>query len=172
MSGKNIITEKLKIEYPIIQAPMLGVSTPEMAAAVSNHGGLGSLPVGGLSPEITQQLIQKTKNLTDRPFAVNLFVHDIPSYAEDDIEPMRKLLLQLAIKRGYKLDIGDLSGFRFYTYQDQIDILIQENIPIVSFTFGCLDYKSIERLKEKGCVLIGTATCEEEALILEKIILI
>ena len=64
MRWKNVFTDRLKIDYPIIQAPMLGVSTPEMAAAVSNECGLGSLPVGGLSPEATRQLFQKTKQLT------------------------------------------------------------------------------------------------------------
>ncbi len=135
MTRKNIVADILKVEYPIIQAPMLGVSTPEMAAAVSNQGGLGSLPVGGLSPDITLQLIRKTKSLTDKPFAVNLFAHEIPNYTEDDMKPMRQLLLQLANKRGYKLDETDLSNFNFYTYHDQLDVLTQEDIKVVSFTF-------------------------------------
>src|SRR5687767_9626755 len=99
MNWKNDITEKLKINYPIIQAPMLGVSTPEMAAEISNEGGLGSLPVGGLSPEATLDLIRKTKKLTDKPFAVNLFAHKVPEYSDKEIEPMRQFLLQLAKKR-------------------------------------------------------------------------
>src|SRR3954466_7267770 len=99
MTWKNIVTEQLKIEYPIVQAPMLGVSTPEMAAAVSNAGGLGSLAVGGLSPEITQQLIRKTKSLTDKPFAVNLFAHELPTYTDEALSDMRELLLTLAKKR-------------------------------------------------------------------------
>src|SRR4051794_19673761 len=168
LTSSNIVTEKLKIEYPIIQAPMLGVSTPEMAAIVSNHGGLGSLPVGGLSPEATQQLIRKTKSLTDKPFSVNLFAHAVPTYTEDDIAPMRELLLQSANKRGYPLDAADMYDFRFYTYHEQIDTLIQENIPIVSFTFGCLDTNAIHQLKANGCILIGTATCTEEAMILKE----
>jgi nitronate monooxygenase len=168
MIWKNIVTDTLNVEYPIIQAPMLGVSTPEMAAAISNQGGLGSLPVGGLSPEATRQLIHKTKSLTGKPFAVNLFAHDIPACTEDDIGPMRQLLLQLAHERGYELSEGDLSGFRFYTCHDLVDILVQEAISVVSFTFGCLDGKSIQLLKDKGCTLIGTATCTEEALFLQK----
>jgi len=168
MIWKKNATETLGIKYPIVQAPMLGVSTPEMAAAVSDQGGLGSLAVGGLSPEDTRQLILKTKSLTDEPFAVNLFAHDNPSFTNDDIEPMRQLLLQLAQKRGYKLDAADLTNFRFYTYLDQLDILIQEGISIVSFTFGCLDQKSVQLLKEKGCTLIGTATSTEEALFLQE----
>lgn len=147
---------------------MLGVSTPEMAAAVSNEGGLGSLAVGGLSPKITQQLIRKTKSLTNHPFAVNLFAHQLPNYTSESLEPMRKLLLQLANKKGYKLDSLDLENFKFYNHLDQIDILLEEKISIVSFTFGCLDSKSIQRLKQGGCTLIGTATCLAEALYLEE----
>ncbi len=147
---------------------MLGVSTPEMVAAVSNEGGLGSLPVGGLSPEVIQQLIRQTQTLTNKPFAVNLFAHAVPPYTEEDIEPMRHLLMQLATKRGYQLDAANLSDFQLYTYHDQIDTLIQEGVSIVSFTFGCLDNTTIQLLKSIGCTLIGTATCVEEALYLQQ----
>jgi nitronate monooxygenase len=58
MDWNNTLTNLLKITYPIVQAPMLGVTTPAMVAAVSNAGGLGSLPVGGLSPEIIQNRYQ------------------------------------------------------------------------------------------------------------------
>lgn len=168
MTWTNILTDILQVAYPIIQAPMLGVSTPEMAAAVSNEGGLGSLPVGGLSPEVTKQLIRKTKNLTDKPFAVNLFAHEIPTYTKYDLEPMRKLLLQLANKRGYNLAEDDLTNVKFYNHLDQIDILTEEKISLVSFTFGCLDPKSIQTLKQNACTLIGTATCVQEALFLQQ----
>ena len=166
MNWTNNFTKKLNLQYPIIQAPMFGVSTPEMAAAISNLGGLGSLAVGGLSPDATIQLIRKTKSLTNKPFAVNLFVHEVPSYNEEEILPMKKFLISLAKKRGYVLSEDDLTNFQFYTYRDQVDILIKENIRIVSFTFGNLDKDSINQLKETGSTLIGTATCLEEAVIL------
>lgn len=168
MLRNTSLSDTLHITYPIIQAPMLGVTSPEMVAAVSNEGGLGSLPVGGLSPEVTCQLIQKTKSLTNKPFAVNLFAHSVPSYQDEDMMAMRQLLLQLAVKKGYQLDVADLTGFQFYTYHDQLNILIQEKISIVSFTFGCLDTPSIELLKGNGCTLIGTATCVDEALFLQQ----
>ena len=158
----------LKLDYPIIQAPMLGVTTPEMVAAVSNEGGLGSLPVGGLSPEITRELIQKTRALTNKPFAVNLFAHKVPTYNDSELEPMRTLLMQLAKKRGYGLTAADLTDFKLYTYRDQVDILVEEGISMVSFTFGCLDRSTIQVLKNKGCTLAGTATCVEEALVLQE----
>ncbi len=157
----------LQLKYPIIQAPMLGITTPEMAAAISNEGGLGSLPVGGLSPETAYDLIQKTKQLTNKPFAVNLFAHKLTSYSENDVHLMAAFLVELAKKRGYELTESAITDFKFYTYADQIDVLIKENIKIVNFTFGCLDKESVRLLKNNGAILIGTATCLEEALFLE-----
>ena len=61
------LLSKLRIELPIIQAPMAGVSTPEMAAAVSNAGGLGSIGVGPVDAETTRQMIAAVRSKTDRP---------------------------------------------------------------------------------------------------------
>jgi len=60
------------IEIPIVQAPMGGASGPKLAAAVSNAGGLGTLPLWSANDEVVRETIGKTKDLTDRPFAVNL----------------------------------------------------------------------------------------------------
>lgn len=68
----NRLLQQLDIVYPIIQAPMAGVSTPELAAAVSNTGGLGSLGLGASSVSQARALIDKTRRLTDRAFNVNL----------------------------------------------------------------------------------------------------
>lgn len=168
MTWKDSITSLLKVDYPIIQAPMLGVTTPEMVAAVCNEGALGSLPVGGLSPHITRTLIRKTKSLTNKPFAVNLFAHNIPRYQQEDLDPMRQLLLQLAAKRGYALHAADMEHFTFYSYHDQLQILLEEAVSIASFTFGCLDTASIHLLKTGNCLLIGTATSVEEARFLQQ----
>jgi len=66
---------KLGIGLPILQAPMAGVSTPEMAAAVSSAGGLGSIGVGSMDAETTRQMILTVRSGTDRPFNVNVFCH-------------------------------------------------------------------------------------------------
>src|SRR4051794_24240162 len=65
----------LGIELPIIQAPMAGISTLELAAAVSNAGGLGSIGVGGVDAETTRQMIAAFRASTNRPFNVNVFCH-------------------------------------------------------------------------------------------------
>ncbi|MBF3216741.1 nitronate monooxygenase, partial [Pseudomonas aeruginosa] len=66
-------TRLLGIQQPIIQAPMLGVSTPALAAAVSNAGGLGSIAITGSAAEKGRALIREVRGLTDKPFNVNLF---------------------------------------------------------------------------------------------------
>ena len=169
MNWPDEISKALKIEYPIIQAPMLGICTPEMVAAVSDAGGLGSLPVGVLPPERVSELIRKTKSLTSKPFAVNLFVHDIPdSVDEIEFDTMQAFLRRICAEDGIMIDKQNADSLKFNTYKNLIDVLIAENIPVVSFTFGVLDDESIRKLKANNTILIGTATCVAEARILDE----
>jgi nitronate monooxygenase len=69
------LLRRIGIDLPIIQAPMAGVSTPEMAAAVSNAGGLGSVGVGAVDAEATRRMMTADRSRTDRPFNVNVFCH-------------------------------------------------------------------------------------------------
>lgn len=151
------------IRYPIVQAPMLGVTTPEMVAAISEAGGLGSLPVGGLSPEKTEELIRQTRRLTTKPFAVNLFAHTLPP--APDLQPMKEFLDDLAGDLG--VEVGAELPARHYTYADQTDVLLKENIRLISFTFGVPDDGTLARFKAAGVVLNGTATSVTEAEFLE-----
>lgn len=148
---------------------MLGITTPAMAAAISNSGGLGSLPVGGLTPARTLELIMQTKALTDKPFAVNLFVHPIPaSVDQQEFNTMQSFLKELCDADGIPLETQSAGSLKFNSYKDQVDVLINENIRIVSFTFGIPDDESIQKFKANGIILIGTATCVEEAMLLDK----
>ncbi|MEO8765295.1 MAG: nitronate monooxygenase family protein [Ginsengibacter sp.] len=170
MEWNNELTKVLKIKYPIIQAPMLGVTTPEMVAAISNQGGLGSLPVGGLSPEKTVALIRKTKALTAAPFAVNLFTNSLPLVPpHENYDLMQDLLQKVAMENGFHFEKRSPALLKFYPYTEQVALLISESIPIVSFTFGILESGALTALKESNIVLIGTATCLEEAKILDEI---
>src|SRR5690242_19543642 len=126
MQWKNTVTDLLRIDYPIVQAPMLGVSTPEMVAAVSNSGGLGSLPVGGLSAAVVSDLIQKTKALTQKPFAINLFAHSIPAVNEQEYLDMQEFLHQFALKRQLTFTKQPISSLQFFTWEEHIDVLIKE----------------------------------------------
>ena len=77
------ICEMLGIEYPIIQGAMAWIATPELVAAVSNAGGLGVLATGHLNGEGCREAIHKLKEMTDRPYAVNIML--LSAYAEEII---------------------------------------------------------------------------------------
>ncbi|NML39340.1 nitronate monooxygenase [Chitinophaga sp. G-6-1-13] len=169
MEWKNRLTSLLGIEYPFIQAPMLGITTPAMVAAMSNSGGLGSLPVGGLPPERVAALIAEVKALTSRPFAVNLFTYDIPAVDQpEQFEQMQQFLQQLYKANGLAVPAVAFDAVKTYSYREQLPALLAANVSLVSFTFGIPDESSIALLKEKGCLLLGTATSVEEAVALEK----
>ncbi|MFC4209891.1 nitronate monooxygenase [Pedobacter petrophilus] len=158
----------LDINYPIVQAPMLGVSTPAMVAAVADSGGLGALPLGGLSPEKTLALIRETKAKADKPFSVNLFAHSLEvELIEAHIAKMETFMEILHKKYNLPFKSQSISGCRFYNHLDQIDILLDEQVPIVSFTFGLPEAGVIEKFIQRGVKLIGTATSVEEAVLLE-----
>lgn len=169
MDWPDRISKRLNIKYPVIQAPMLGITTPEMVATVSNAGGLGSLPVGGLPPDKTLALIQKTKALTDKPFAVNLFAHPLPdAVSKEAFGAMQAFLKQLCAPDGITVEERQPDQLRFYSCKEQIGVLIGEQIRVISFTFGIPDDESIQRLRAAGAILIGTATSAEEAVVLEQ----
>ena len=79
---KNRVCETLGIKYPVIQGAMAWVATSSLAAAVSNAGGLGVLGVGFAPPEVVRAEIRKTREMTDKPFAANIFM--IPAMLENN----------------------------------------------------------------------------------------
>ncbi|RMZ58878.1 nitronate monooxygenase [Chryseobacterium nematophagum] len=164
------ISERLNIKYPLIQAPMFGVSSPEMAFAAARANCLGSLALADLSADQSVALIRETKKLTDKDFAVNIFVHTIPEMTDALKEKFVKTkhwIEKLAQKNNIEVSLPNLENIKVNSYHEQIDAIIQENCRIVSFTFGNLDDKSIQKLKAENIILIGTCTSVGEALLLE-----
>ena len=171
MNWTNKLTRLLNIEYPIIQAPMFGVTTPEMTAVASNIHCLGSLALADLSAEKCVEAIRLTKQLTKKPFAANIFVHDIPAITDKlraDYANAKNFVEQLAQKNNLDINIPSIDQLQINSYHEQIDAIISEKCSSLSFTFGNLDKQSIDKLKSNGTVLIGTCTSVSEALILEK----
>ncbi|MCH9644831.1 MAG: nitronate monooxygenase [Gammaproteobacteria bacterium] len=142
-----------------------GITTPELIAAVSNAGGLGSLGAGYLSAdEITDQ-IKKIRALTDKPFAVNLFIPDETSIVSSEQVDAAKQLLQPYYETLGISDWGDLRHAQV-DFESQMQAVIDARVPVFSFTFGVLKEKYITALKQQGVFIIGTATAVNEAIML------
>ncbi|MCY7618460.1 nitronate monooxygenase [Bacillus sp. NMCC46] len=159
------ITKLLQIKYGIIQAPMAGGAvTSQLAAAVSQYGGLGSLASGYVQPDNLRQQIRQVKQLTTRLFQVNVFVPEpIPEVKKEDVVFWEKRLpaRPAADRLPSQEELWD-------DFEQKINIIQEEDVPVVSFTFACPNEQTIHRLKQKGVFLIGTATTKEEALLLEE----
>ncbi|KAA1183069.1 nitronate monooxygenase [Rhizobium tropici] len=161
--------EELGIKLPIIQAPMAGVSTPALAAAVSNAGGLGSLGIGASTAAQARQAIEETRALTDRPFNVNVFCHQP---ASRDVETETRWLKHLAplfeefgadppikLTEIYKSFLGDEEAFQ---------MLLETHPAVVSFHFGVPAPEQIAALRKSGIKMLATATNLREARVIEE----
>ncbi len=160
------LTSKLKTQYPIIQAPMAGgPTTPALVAAVSNAGGLGSLGAGYLSPEQIRSAFKEIRERTDRPFGVNLFVPEQPNTPEDIINEMNHYLnkYRVALNMASSTSIPSITE----SFEEQIQAVLEEKVPVFSFTFGIPSQEIIQAMKRNGTFVIGTATTVDEAAALE-----
>ena len=162
------LSQLLAIEFPIIQVPLYHGGSTELVAEVSNNGGLGMIAGGFLTSEALLHEITAVKALTDKPFGVNLMVTH-----KNEIEPT---LYEEALSRlkGFSgaeaLDFESLNteAWGLTPLQDLIDVLIEEEVPAVSFSFGIPLADDIELLKEAGIKIIGHSTHMIEALLWEE----
>ena len=166
--NRNRLTEKLGIEYPLIQGPLGGLSSQRLTAAVSNFGGLGSFGAHGLAPEAIKDVIAQIRSLTSKPFAMNLWVsmEDEGARTSDEsgfnrsLAPLAAHLAALGAPRpAYK----PYSPARF---EDQAGVLLDANVPAFSFIYGVPPREILEECRAKSIVTIGTATTPDEAAIL------
>lgn len=157
------LLRKLGIELPIIQAPMAGVSTPQMAAIVSNSGGLGSIGVGPNDAETTRQMIAAVRSKTDRAFNVNVFCHrSAVADAAREAAWLGRLGPEFA-QFGAKPPAHLTEIYRsFLTDDAKLAVLLDERPVVVSFHFGLPSRDRIEALRAAGIVLFATATSLEE----------
>lgn len=161
------IQGRLGLRYPVIQAPMAGgPTTPELVAAVSGAGGLGSLGAAYLAPDALTDAVEKIRALTDRPFAVNLFIPTETRVDRVAVARMRDWLAGPAGEMG--IAAPDLPESLAPDFEAQAAALAEARVPVVSFTFGMLSARWIERLRSDGAMVIGTATTVAEARALEQ----
>ncbi|WP_242129135.1 nitronate monooxygenase [Sphingobium sp. Sx8-8] len=158
------LLESLGIPLPIVQAPMAGVSTPELAAAVSNAGALGSISVAATDAAGAREMIAGVRALSDRPFNVNVFVHQ-PT-AQDAAREAAWLAAMAPLFHEYGAQPPRALGpiYKSFLEDDEMLALLVEAAPaVVSFHFGLPDAGRIAALKNAGCALLATATSLGEA---------
>ena len=167
MSASPDFLQILKLQHPIIQAPLAGGGdTPELVAAVSNAGGLGFIGAGYLSPEQIAQAARNVKSKTTRPFGINLFAPSAP--ASLSISP------DAAIRRvaPYFSELGlpatSIPAGPIFSFTEQLGAALETGASVFSFTFGLLPSGAIQALKQKKIFVMGTATTVNEAIELEK----
>lgn len=163
-------TRRLGLAYPIVQGPFGGgLSSPLLAATVSNLGGLGSYGAQGMAPERIPEVIGEIRARTDRPFAVNLWVS-----TEDDgaftVDEARWTEARAALEPFFA-ELGlPLPAFEPRTwprFEDQVEALLAARPAVFSFVFGIPPAAALEACRKRGIITLGAATTVAEALALE-----
>jgi nitronate monooxygenase len=163
----NDLQRFLGLEHPIVQGPLGGgPSTPELVAAVSNAGGLGSLGAAYLTPDQITDSIRRIRALTSRPFNVNLFAGGWNTNQAFDAGPMIDLLAVIHDQLGIPAPVAPTPTPD--PFPAQFEATLDARPPIFSFTFGIPDKDAMSRLKSRGIAILGTATTVAEARQLEQ----
>ena len=149
----------LDLTYPIVQAPMAGATTPELAATVSNFGGLGSLGAGMTAPDVLNAQIDTIKSLTDRPFMINLMVLSEQESTTFDTA-MPAWLSKYYQDNHIEFTLPERPAQNF---ADQLQVLYDNPVPVASFTFGIISAEQVQNLQGLGTHVIGTANHPFEA---------
>lgn len=163
------LVDLLGIELPLLQAPMSGVVTPQLVAAVSNAGGLGVLPGIMVPPDVLQQQIRTIRSLTSRPFGVNLLLHDDlqppvdPSTVPDEVVARVQHVLNRFRER---LGIPRITG-RPPRPPDLIaaalDVIVNERVPVFSVGLGSPARERVDRCHRSGIKVVAMAATVEDA---------
>jgi nitronate monooxygenase len=154
------------VEFPIIQAPMAGVQASALTVAVSNAGGLGSLPCAMLSADAMRQELAAIRSQTSKPYNVNFFCHAPPMADPRREKAWRERLAPFYEELG--LDAGAApQGGRAPFSAEAVDVLEELRPAVVSFHFGLPSEELLARVRSLGAKVLSTATTVEEALWLE-----
>lgn len=162
------LCQTLNLQYPLIQAPMAGVSTPAMAAAVSNAGALGSISVGASTPEQAEILIRTTQSLTTGPLNVNVFCHALVS--RDLVREQAWIARFGELFNHYQVqpptELAEIYA-SFQGNEAMLKVLLDTAPAVVSFHFGLPSAEFLQRIRARGIITLATATSVSEALAVE-----
>ena len=161
------LMDLLEIEHPLVLSPMAGIGTPELAAAVCEAGGLGSIGCGPMPAELVGRTIETVRGLTRRPISVNFFCHARATAdarrERDWYDRLAPYYRELAIEQPSPAPAVDIAPFG----EAQCAIVEALKPEVVSFHFGLPEPALLSRVKAAGCRVLSSATTVEEALWLE-----
>ena len=163
-----LVRELLGIELPVIQAPMAGAQSSALAIAVSNAGGLGSLPCAMLTPDIMRGELAAIAAQTTQPYNVNFFCHQPPAPDAARTATWRAALSPYYQELG--LDAGAIAEgpARQPFDAEAAELLAAFRPPVVSFHFGLPAPELLARVRAWGAKVLASATTVAEALWLEE----
>jgi nitronate monooxygenase len=160
------LLDLLKIEHPIVQAPMGGHVTPNMPVAVSGAGGLGSFPCALLTPAQVRDEVAKIRTQTRKPINLNFFCHATPQRDAAIESAWRQRLAPYYAEFGVDIPASPTSTLAPFG-AEMCDVAIELKPEVISFHFGLPDKSLVDRLKAAGCVIFSSATTVTEARWLE-----
>ena len=163
----NSLQSLLNIDLPIIQAPMAGVQGSALAVAVSNAGGLGSLPAAMLTLDTLRSELQAIAAQTTRPYNVNFFCHTPPVPDTAHEAAWRAALAPFYAELGIDAASIPAGPGRAPFTTEAADVLEPFRPPVVSFHFGLPSADLLARVKSWGSKVLGSATTVDEALWLQ-----
>src|SRR5262245_3939937 len=161
------LTELLGIDLPIIQAPMAGVQGSALAVAVSNAGGLGSLPCAMLDPDGMRQELAAIRAKTSRPFNVNFFCHALPAPNVEREAAWRSALAPYFVELGVDASTITSGAGRTPFNREAAEILSEFKPAVVSFHFGLPSAELMAHVRGLGAKVFSSATTVDEARWLE-----
>lgn len=166
MALRTALTERLKLDYPIIQAPMAGGGdTPELVAAVSGAGGIGFVGAAYLTPAQIGDAARAIRARTSRPFGINLFAPlptpPVPPQAQAAVDRVTSYFAELG------LPVPALPAAAGSPFAEQLAAVLDSGAAAFSFTFGVPPKDAIAAIKARGMLVAGTATTVDEAMALE-----
>lgn len=168
--NQNRLTDKLGIEFGIIQGPLGGLSSQRLTAAVSNFGGLGSFGAHSREPEAIKEVIAEIRSVTSKPFAMNLWVsmEDEDARTSDEGAFQRGLAQLTDFLEEVRAPRPTYTQYSPRRFEDQARVLLDARVPVFSFIFGIPPREILDECRAKSIVTIGTATTVDEAVALDE----
>jgi nitronate monooxygenase len=167
MWSRNAFTERLNLKWPILQAPMGWLSTPALAAAVSNAGGLGGLGMWGFSAEDAERRIAGFRQQSSGSLNVNYPLWPEPRITPQASEAMRKRLQPYYDAKGLGA-VPQPKGAASEVSREHLAMLLRAKPQMVSFHFGLPRPEIVEAIKDAGIFTISSATTVAEARTLDE----